>query len=161
MAFNLKLPAFVSGKKDPADHTISATTVMDAAQPAAIAGSAPLLSFLGQYSVTKQLQILGGGLLLVMLIIAGIVYHDNRESTYGTAYIAASGEMRMLSQRLAKASSLALQGNPVAFKQLKDSHDNFASKLERLTKGGDISDTTVPPSPNSVQPQLQALTQEW
>jgi twitching motility protein PilJ len=159
MAFNLKLPDFLSGKKDPADQTLSAPTVMDTAQPAA--GSTPLFSFLSQYSVTKQLQILGGGLLLVMLIIAGIVYHDNRESTYGTAYIAASGEMRMLSQRLAKASSLALQGNPVAFKQLKDSRENFATKLERLSKGGEINDTAVPPSPDNVQPQLQALTQEW
>jgi twitching motility protein PilJ len=159
MAFNLKLPDFLSGKKDPADQTLSAPTVMDTAQPAA--GSTPLFSFLSQYSVTKQLQILGGCLLLVMLIIAGIVYHDNRESTYGTAYIAASGEMRMLSQRLAKASSLALQGNPVAFKQLKDSRENFATKLERLSKGGEINDTAVPPSPDNVQPQLQALTQEW
>ena len=161
MAFNLKLPAFLSGKKAPADQTISALTVMDSPPPAAAAKSAPLLSFLGQYSVTKQLQILGGGLLLVMLITAGIVYHDNRESTYATTYIAASGEMRMLSQRLAKASSLALQGNAIAFKQLKDSRDNFATKLDRLTKGGDVDDTSVPPSPDSVQPQLQTLTQEW
>lgn len=161
MAFNLKLPAFLSGKKDPADQTISAPTVMDTAQSATTAKSAPLLSFLGQYSVTKQLQILGGALLLVMLIIAGTVYNNNRESTYGTVYVAASGEMRMLSQRLAKASSLALQGNPTAFKQLRDSRDNFATKLERLTKGGEISETTVPPSPDDVQPQLQALTQEW
>jgi len=161
MAFNLKLPAMFSGMKPAADQTISAPTIMDTVRPAAKGSKAPLLGFLSQYSVTKQLQILGGGLLLVMLIIAAIVYHDNRESTYGTVYIAAAGEMRMLSQRLAKASSLALQGNPTAFKQLKDSRDNFATKLNRLSVGGEINDTTVPPSPESVQPQLQALTQEW
>jgi twitching motility protein PilJ len=119
------------------------------------------LGFLNQYSVNKQLQILGGALLLILATFAGLVYHDNRESTYGTAYIAASGEMRMLSQRLAKASSLALQGNPTAFKQLKDSRDRFSQLLERLTSGGSINETNVPPSPDSVQEQLKALTDEW
>jgi len=161
MAFNLKLPALFSGGKPAADLTISAPTIMDAGQPAPPRRGVHLLAFLSQFPVTKQLQILGGGLLLIMLVIAGIIYHDNRESTYGTVYIAASGEMRMLSQRLAKASSLALQGNPAAFKQLKDSRDNFANKLERLTTGGEINGTTVPPSPDGVQPQLQALTKEW
>jgi twitching motility protein PilJ len=162
MAFNLKLPGLLSGKKAPVEPPISAPTVMGSAQAASTAAkNSPLQTFLGQYSVIKQLQIMGGGLLVVMLVIAGVIYHDNRESTYGTAYIAASGEMRMLSQRLAKASNLALQGNPAAFKQLKDSRDIFAGKLERLTNGGELSDSTVPPSPDVVQPQLQALTLEW
>lgn len=59
------------------------------------------MHFLDRYSVTKQLQILGGLLLLLMLIIAAVIT-DVRESTYGSVYIATSGEMRMLSQRLAK-----------------------------------------------------------
>jgi twitching motility protein PilJ len=161
MAFKLTLPGFLSGKKASADQTISAPTVIDTTRPGARSRGTPGLAFLAQYSVTKQLQILGGGLLLVMLLIAGIVYNDNRQSAHGTAYIAASGEMRMLSQRLAKASSLALQGNPAAFKQLKESRDSFAGSLERLTQGGRIGDAEVPPSPGSVQEQLQALTGEW
>jgi twitching motility protein PilJ len=159
MAFNLKLPAIFSGKKAPTDQTISATTVMDTAQPGA--SSASRGSFLAQYSVAKQLQFLGGSVLLMMLIIAVMIYRDSKESTYRTVYISASGEMRMLSQRLAKASSLALQGNPIAFKQLKDSHDSFSTKLERLAKGGEFDSEIVPPSPDNVQPQLLALTQEW
>ena len=159
MAFNFKLPAIFSGKKDPADQTIFAATVMDAAQPNSSDTSEK--SFLAQYSVAKQLQILGGSVLLMTLIIAIVIYRDNKESSYGTVYISASGEMRMLSQRLAKASSLALQGNPVAFKQLKDSRDNFSTKLERLTKGGEFDNVAVPPSPDGVQPELLALTKEW
>jgi twitching motility protein PilJ len=76
--------------------------------------------------VAKQLQILGGCLVLVMLLIAVVVYRDNRQATFGTAYIATAGDMRMLSQRLAKASSLALLGDPTAFKQLRESRDSFA-----------------------------------
>ncbi|WP_301100977.1 methyl-accepting chemotaxis protein [Propionivibrio sp.] len=120
-----------------------------------------LLGFLGQRSVTQKLQILGGILLLVMLIIATIVYRDNRESTYGSVYIATSGDLSMLSQRLAKASSLAQQGNTLAFKQLRDSHSQFVSNLERLINGGELAGTTVPPSPDSVRPQLEKLKVVW
>jgi twitching motility protein PilJ len=98
---------------------------------------------------------------LVMLLIAIVVYRDNRQATFNTAYIATAGDMRMLSQRLAKSSSLALLGDPVAFKQLRESRDSFASNLERLTSGGDLAASWVPPSPERVQPQLQALTQIW
>ena len=161
MAFKLKLPAFMSARKVAAEQTVSAA--MDASKarsPASPAGKFGL-NFLGQYSVTKQLQILGGVLLVLMFLVAGIVYHDNRESTYNTAYLATSGEMQMLSQRLAKASSLALQGNSIAFKQMRDSHSQFATNLDRLTNGGELAGATVPPSPDSVQPQLQALTKAW
>jgi twitching motility protein PilJ len=115
----------------------------------------------GPLSVIKQLQILGGILLLLMLVIAAVIYHDNRESTYGSVYIATAGEMRMLSQRLAKASSLAQQGNASAFKQLHDSHEQFVRNLERLTRGGELAGTLVPPSPDNVRPQLEKLTAIW
>ena len=129
MVFDLKWPKFLSAGPAPAQR------------PAAVAARRPGsavargVNFLGRYSVTKQLQILGGLLLLLMLIIAAVIYHDNRESTYGSVYIATSGEMRMLSQRLAKASSLALQGNTSAFKQLRDSHNQFVRNLDLLLRG--------------------------
>ena len=157
MAFNLKL----SGSNDAAGQTASDTTIMDDAQPIATKKSASGPGFLGQYSVIKQLQILGGAFLLIVVIIIAFVYRDNRESAFNSIYIATAGEMRMLSQRLAKASGLALQGNTSAFKQLRDSHSQFVTNLERLTKGGELAGTTVPPSPDDVHPQLQALTKTW
>ena len=135
MALNINLPGLGGSKTpNPEDQTLSAQTVMDSGGVKKKAGSS--LSFLNQYSVIKQLQILGGALLMVVILLAALIYHDNRESNYGTAYVSASGEMRMLSQRLAKASSLALQGNPAAFKQLKDSRDRFSQLIERLSVGG-------------------------
>ena len=166
MAFKFKLPTFGAGKQKTTETTIAGTAPAGrrtrAAGSAASSASAPAGSgLLGRYPVARQLQILGGGLLTVMLGIAAIVYHDNRESTWGTAYIAAAGEMRMLSQRLAKSSSLALQGDPVAFRQLRESRDAFADRLERLTQGGELHDITVPPSPEELQPQLQTLAGQW
>jgi twitching motility protein PilJ len=161
MAFNLKLPKFLSGTKKSADQTVSAPTVLDDAQPLPIQKSGTGLSFLRKYTITKQLQILGSILLLLMIVIGAIVYHDNRESTYNTAYVATAGEMRMFSQRLAKASTLALQGEQWAFIQLLDSHSKFATDLERLTKGGVLFDQMVPPSPDNTKTQLQDLVKIW
>lgn len=150
MALNLKLPGLGGSKKSSAvDETIAAQTVMDSGGSKGKKGAA--LSFLNQYSVNKQLQILGGALLLAVGLLAALIIHDTRESNYGTAYVAASGEMRMLSQRLAKASSLALQGNPTAFKQLKDSRDRFSQLTGVLTNGGNVNEINVPPSPDDVR----------
>ncbi|MBW7902058.1 MAG: type IV pili methyl-accepting chemotaxis transducer N-terminal domain-containing protein [Rhodocyclaceae bacterium] len=118
-------------------------------------------SLLGRYSVNRQLQILGVALLLAVLMLIALIYRDNRQSAHGTAYVAAAGEMRMLSQRLAKASTLALQGNPVAFRQLKESRDRFSFLIEQVTNGGEIGDVTVPPSPEGVREPLAVLAGEW
>ena len=161
MAFSLKLPGFLSGAKKAADITVSAPTIMDSVHSSPGPKGAFSLDFLNRYSITKQLQILGGILILLMLVIAYVVYHDNRESTFNTAYVATAGEMSMLSQRLAKASSLALQGDPLAFAPLRESHSKFAANLENLAKGGVLFDLNVPPSPDSTQPQLQSLANTW
>ncbi|WP_374277469.1 methyl-accepting chemotaxis protein [Azonexus sp.] len=127
---------------------------------AASAGfSAP--GFLGKQPVEQQMKTLGAVFVALLLLIAGVVFHDNRESTENTAYIAASGEMRMLSQRLAKASSLALLGNPAAFAQLKESRETFGQLLDRLNNGGELGGIDVSASPGSVRPQLDALIQRW
>jgi twitching motility protein PilJ len=120
-----------------------------------------LPAFFARQPVIQQMKTLGSIFVIIFLAIAALVYRNNRDSSYETAYVAASGEMRMLSQRLAKASTLALQGNPGAFWLLKDSRKGFSQLLERLTAGGEILGTTVPASPASVQPQLETLNKVW
>ncbi|KFB68715.1 methyl-accepting chemotaxis protein [Candidatus Accumulibacter vicinus] len=162
MTFKPKLPAFLSRMTAAANETFVARTVIDPSEPVSKGTTTPfLLPLLNRFPVVKQLQILGGCLVLVMLVIAVLAYRDDRQSAYNTAYIATAGEMRMLSQRLAKASSLALLGDTVAFKQLLESRDSFAGYLERLITGGELAATRVPPSPGSVQGQLQTLSQIW
>ncbi len=159
MAFSFKLPKFGAAAKgaDVAPLTVSA----DFSSEREGLGKLPLPGFLANQPVLQQMKTLGGIFVVLLVLIAALVYHDNRESTHGTAYIAASGEMRMLSQRLAKASLLALQGNTTAFAQLKESRDTFSQLLDRLTNGGDVSGVGVPASPDEVRPQLDALTQRW
>ena len=161
MALNLKLPKFLTGSKNPSDLTVSADTVMDAAQSVSKKAAGFSLAVMSQYSVGKQLQIYGGALALVIVLAIGIVAHVNQEATYSSAYIATAGEMQMLSQRLAKASSLALQGNMDAFSQLRDSHRRFSEDVKALTDGGTLANTIVPPSPDSTRSDLQGLSTIW
>ena len=161
MALNLKLPKFLTGSKNPSDLTVSADTVMDAAQSVSKKAAGFSLAVMSQYSVGKQLQIYGGVLALVIVLAIGIVAHVNQEATYSSAYIATAGEMQMLSQRLAKASSLALQGNMEAFSQLRDSHRRFSEDVKALTDGGTLANTIVPPSPDSTRSDLQGLSTLW
>ncbi|MBS1189135.1 MAG: chemotaxis sensory transducer [Rhodocyclaceae bacterium] len=165
MAFGFKLPKIAFGKKQPLDDLTvsSAMATVSAAMPSAKpqGGKVALPAVLAARPVIEQMKIMGGVFVALLLAIAALVYHDNRESTYGTAYVAASGEMRMLSQRLAKASSLAIQGNPAAFAQLRESRDTFSQILERLNNGGEVAGIDVPSSPDSVRPQLEELTKLW
>jgi twitching motility protein PilJ len=159
MNLKAKLPPFLSRMADPSGKTLLITPGSGAS-----AWSEKFrlpMELLSKYPIGKQLQIIGIALIVVMFLIAIMVFRDSRQSTYGTAYIAAVGDMRMLSQRLAKASNVALLGDPTGFKQLRDSRDGFASNLDKLTNGGELANTTVPSSPSSVQGQLQALTQVW
>ena len=158
MAFSLKNLGLGSKENTDSPMTVAEGPASDAP---AKSGSSLLPAFFAQQPVIQQMKTLGGIFVVLLLAIATLVFFNSRESAYGTAYVAASGEMRMLSQRLAKASTLALQGNPAAFKQLKDSRETFSQLLERLTSGGEIGGTNVPASPDAVRPQLEALTKLW
>lgn len=161
MAFKLKLPRMGAGANDSVDQTVTAATVLEDSSAESRKSEGFGITLLGKYSIAKQLQILGLALLMLMLIVGVLVFRDNRQSAFNTAYVATAGELRMLSQRLAKASNLALQGDPFAFILLRDSHSKFAFNLERLKNGGELFGMTVPPSPDSVLPQLQALEKNW
>ena len=152
MAFGLKLPTLGSAKKTNSKPVRSE-------KPSGEKFNLP--GFFAGQSATQAMKTLGGIFLVLLLLIAALVFHDNRESLHGTAYVSASGEMRMLSQRIAKASSLALQGKTAAFAQLKESRDTFAQLFEQLKSGGTIGAVSVPPSPEGVQPQIDALSERW
>ncbi|HEX6268275.1 MAG TPA: methyl-accepting chemotaxis protein, partial [Burkholderiales bacterium] len=97
----------------------------------------------------------------LLAIDGAIVAIDTRQGTFNTLYIATVGKIRMLSQRLAKAAQQASQGNATAFRQLRESRDEFVSLLRFLTQGGSMADVSLPASPESVRPALDALNAEW
>src|SRR5574341_2138282 len=119
------------------------------------------LLLIGRLSTGRQLQVLIG-LLIALLVVDGVVVAiDNRQSTIGTIYIATVGKIRMLSQRLAKAAQQASQGNVEAFKQLRESRDEFAAQIQLLLAGGSSAGTSIPATSGRARPALEALDAEW
>ncbi|MDH3314852.1 MAG: methyl-accepting chemotaxis protein [Betaproteobacteria bacterium] len=149
MAFNLgalKLP-FLEPGTEPA---VKAT-----------GGGAGGLWLIGRLPIGRQLWVLIGTLVLLLAVIATIVVYDTRQATFGTIYIATTGKLQMLSQRLAKAAQQASQGNAAAFKQLRASRDEFASLIKLLASGGTSGGVRLPLTSQKVRPQLNQLNREW
>ena len=116
---------------------------------------------LGTVRVGRQYTVLGATFAVLFVASAVVVFIDNREATYGTVYVSTAAQMRMLSQRIAKAAQTGLIGSPEAFKQLQQSRDEFIAALKLLTLGGQAGDVSLPPSSDTVKPYLDALTKEW
>jgi twitching motility protein PilJ len=119
------------------------------------------LPIIGRFTIAKQLQILTA-LLIFLLVVGGVIVAlDARQGTFGTIYIASVGKIQMLSQRLAKAAQQASQGNPDAFKQLRESRDEFAGLIKLLSAGGSASGVDLPATSGAARPALDALDAEW
>jgi twitching motility protein PilJ len=116
---------------------------------------------LGGIRVGQQYVILGALFVVLFVAAAVVVFKDNREATYGTIYVSTSAQMRMLTQRIAKAAQTGLIGSPEAFKQLQQSREEFIVALKLLTQGGQVGDDSLPPTSETVRPKLDALTKEW
>jgi twitching motility protein PilJ len=124
-------------------------------------GAASALAGLLRRSAGRRLQFLVVLLVVLLAVDAGVVVYDTRQATFDTLYVATVGKLRMLSQRLAKAAQQASQGNREAFKQLRESRDEFGALVELLAAGGAAGGVDLPPTPDAVRPRLAALQTEW
>ncbi len=84
----------------------------------------------------RQLAMLGTLLAALLAAALWLAWSEYREAHFGEGHLAAAGEMRTLSQRLAKSALRSLRGDPEAFPQVQASRDGFASALARLAKDG-------------------------
>ena len=67
----------------------------------------------------------------------------------------------MLSQRLAKAAQQASQGNLEAFKQLRESRNEFDAQMKLLLSGGEAGGVSLPATSGEARPALERLDAEW
>jgi twitching motility protein PilJ len=119
------------------------------------------LDILGKFGTGRRLQVLIAALVALLALDAAVVWYDARQATFGTIYIATAGKIRMLSQRLAKAAQQASQGNIEAFKQLRESRDEFAAQMRLLIVGGQAAGADLPPTSSAARPVLDALEAQW
>jgi twitching motility protein PilJ len=94
----------------------------------------------------------------IVLLFANFAY-INKQSNYDTEYIGHAGELRVLSQRIAKNSTEAAAGKTEAFRLLRDARNDFQARWGFLTEGSD--DTGLPAAPAALQEQMAAVQQDW
>ena len=115
------------------------------------------LPLIGHLPIERQQFItLIGMVAFIGLALATLIY-NNMQVGNKAEYIVTSTEMQMLSQRIAKGAQQAVLGNPVAFKQLNDSKQQFAKDLDKLEHGSGF----LPASPGFVRPALDDLDKQW
>ncbi len=157
MAFKLSF-----GKKKPVtDEANSYTTIMEPDTITPPVAAAPPRPPASSRSLAQQLRLSLIVFIILVAAIAGLIVHQGRESGIATGYVAAAGEMQTLSQRIAKAAQLALQGSPQSFAELRTSAARFSGLLSALESGGEINGLPVPAIPENSRLQLQAVAESW
>ena len=158
----LKLPklSFSTSKKSYPEDAAVATTIMESPRRA----SAPAAKNHPKEkprTASEKIGLLGIAFALTSIAGLGLIFYQFRESANATAYIYAAGEMETLSQRIAKAAQLSLQGKPEAFVELRSGTRRFGELLTALDHGGTIDGNAIPPAPSAARPQIDALAGAW
>ncbi|TWR88572.1 chemotaxis protein [Pseudomonas saxonica] len=97
-------------------------------------------------------------IVFIMLLFANFAYL-NTQTNYDKQYISHAGELRVLSQRIAKNATEAAAGKAAAFKLLSDARNDFSQRWGYL-KHGDPA-TGLPPAPSAVHKEMQAVQRDW
>ena len=72
-------------------------------------------------------------IVFIMLLFANFAYL-NTQSNYDKQYISHAGELRVLSQRIAKNATEAAAGKAAAFRLLSDARNDFSQRWSYLKK---------------------------
>lgn len=113
-------------------------------------------------SLGLELQILGTVFLLFLVTATYIVFSDYRTAGHTAAYLSATGQLRTLTQQIAKATLVSMgTGEAAGLKELAQARDRSNALLVRLTSGGDVDGLQVPPTDEQSYETLEALRQAW
>lgn len=138
-----------------------------AKKPIATSGTATtavhgsFLPFIGHFPVNTQYQILGAVFLVSMLLAVVAISLQNQAATRGAAYVAISGQIRPLAQQVPKAAAIAMEGDAVGFKELRQARNRFAQLVDRLSSGGNYEGIALPPTSAASREELDQLTDIW
>ncbi|CAI8927352.1 MULTISPECIES: methyl-accepting chemotaxis protein [Pseudomonas] len=97
-------------------------------------------------------------ILSIILLFANFAYL-NTQANYDKQYIGHAGELRVLSQRIAKNATEAAAGKAVAFRLLSEARNDFEQRWGYLKKGD--SSTGLPAAPPAVRKEMDAVLRDW
>ena len=108
---------------------------------------------------TLQITVLFVVLILSIILLFANFAFLNTQSNHDKQYIGHAGELRVLSQRIAKNATEAAAGKALAFKLLSDARNDFERRWKYLRKGD--PETQLPPAPSGVRDEMAAVRQDW
>jgi len=100
-------------------------------------------------------------MLLLFILVGGLnLAWGLRESQFDQSRLTKAGNLRVLSQQVAKNASESAQGTPEAFEQLELSTKAFQAQFNHLDKGDDSKG--LPPSPTAIRNnQVKSVGDLW
>ena len=99
------------------------------------------------------------GMTLSFIAVAWLFAADAQRADRDAKFIEQSGQLLMLSQRIAKDAREGVYGQERAFATLKESRDNYERIVKTLTQGDPSQG--IAPSPSEVRPALDNVTKKW
>ena len=142
---------------------LTSMSVMEQLRTASNSAPAPSrLLMIGNLPVVRQFQILGVVTIAFLALAVFMVFLDNRAASQQGLQASAATELQMLSQRLARGSALAAQGQASAFGAIRDSRERFKADLDALASGGMFRGTTLDPTqePGAIE-TLNGVKGRW
>ncbi len=97
-------------------------------------------------------------ILSIILLFANFAYL-NTQANYDKQYIGHAGELRVLSQRIAKNATEAAAGKARAFRLLGEARNDFEQRWGYLKKGD--AATGLPAAPPAVRNEMDAVLRDW
>ncbi|MDD2060030.1 methyl-accepting chemotaxis protein [Pseudomonas sp. GD03860] len=97
-------------------------------------------------------------ILSIVLLFANFAYL-NTQANYDKQYIGHAGELRVLSQRIAKNATEAAAGKSRAFRLLSEARNDFEQRWGYLKKGD--AATGLPAAPPAVRNEMDAVLRDW
>ncbi|MEG1039734.1 methyl-accepting chemotaxis protein [Pseudomonas sp. NUPR-001] len=97
-------------------------------------------------------------ILSIILLFANFAYL-NTQANYDKQYIGHAGELRVLSQRIAKNATEAAAGKARAFRLLSEARNDFEQRWGYLKKGD--AATGLPAAPPAVRNEMDAVLRDW
>ena len=119
------------------------------------------LPVIGHLAVGTQLQILGGALLVLFVMVGITTFVNDIRVTSGAAYAKANAEISMLSQRLGKSAQQALNGDPRGFEQLLEARNRIVDVVGVLKGSGTTGEFALPEWALQVVPEMAGVARVW
>jgi twitching motility protein PilJ len=126
---------------------------------AADSGPGIKLPLIGHLPAQRQLSILSTALAACLLLSAGAVGLNIRNSSVTSAQTQIAADALMHSQRVGKAAPNAVQGNPEAFRQLEDSRKELNQDFKLMQAGGVYQGRSIG-SPNAAMASAVAAARK-